>query len=104
VTLYAMSNSDDEISLTLKPVMDLTEAEHLRLAFLDCLVKGKGLKIIASEVERITTPCLQILLSLKNRAYHHHIDFLIVDMSKSFKTALDETGLEEHLAFMEQEI
>jgi len=104
VTSYAIANSDDEISLTLKSIMDLTEAENLRLTFLDCLTKGKSLKIVASEVERITTPCLQILLSLKNRADFHHIDFSIVDMTEAFKSALYDIGLEEHIAPMEQRI
>ncbi len=104
MTSYAMANSDDEISLTLKPVMDLTEAENLRLTFLDCLAKEKNLKIVAGEVERITTPCLQILLSLKNRAELDHIDLSIIDMPDSFKTALYDIGLEEYLAPVEQRV
>ncbi len=104
MTLYAMVNSDDEISLTLKSIMDLTEAENLRLTFLDCLAQGKNLKIVAGEVERITTPCLQILLSLKNRAELDHIDFSIIDMPDSFKTALHDIGLEEYLAPVEQRV
>ncbi|MCF6215408.1 MAG: STAS domain-containing protein [Emcibacter sp.] len=102
MTSYAMVNSDDEISLTLKTIMDLTEAENLRLTFLDCLTKKKPLKILAGEVERITTPCLQILFSLKNWADYHNIDFSIVDMPQAFKTALDDIGLEEYLAPLEQ--
>lgn len=101
---YTMTDSDDEICLTLESVMDLTTAEDLRLGFLDCLTKGKTIKIMAGNVTRITTPCLQVFLAIKNKTTQLHIDFLIPEMSEAFQNALKDIGLEGQFINSEQKV
>jgi len=49
--------------LTLPAVLDLTSAASLKAELLAALARGDGLEIDGSEVQRITTPCLQVLAS-----------------------------------------
>lgn len=101
---FMVTDSDNEICLTLKSIMDLTVAEDLRLGFLDCLAKGKTIKIMAGDVERITTPCLQVLFAMKNQTSEQHIDLLIPEMSVAFKNALKDVGLEDQFINSEQDV
>jgi anti-anti-sigma regulatory factor len=100
--IFATTDSKQETSLVLKAVMDLTVAEDLRMGFLDCLSRNKPIKILAGDVERITTPCLQVLLAMKNKASEQDIDFLIPQMSEAFHKALRDVGLEDQLLNSEQ--
>lgn len=99
---FTSVESDDHIQMTLKSVLDLTLAEALHQNFLDVLTTGKTINIMAGDVDRITTPCLQIMLALKNRAMQEKITFSIAEMSDAFQAALKETGLDSHLIDQEQ--
>lgn len=94
-------NNETEICLTLEPVMDLAMAGKLHLRLLDCLVAGKTIKIMAGAVDRITTPCLQILLAMKIRTDQQHIDFLFPEMSEVFRTVADDIGLQDQFTALE---
>jgi len=96
------TDSNDEISLTFTSIMDLSVAEDLRLTFLDCLARGKTISIMAGEVERITTPCLQVLLALKTKASEKQIGLFFPEMSESFQIALKDIGLEDQFTSLEQ--
>ncbi len=98
------TDSSDEICLVLKSVMDLTVAEDLRLGFLDCLTKNKTIKIMAGDVERITTPCLQVLFAMKNKTAEQDIKFLIPEMSEAFQNALKDVGLDDQFITSEQDV
>lgn len=104
MTSHTMTESDDEISMTLTSVMDLTMACDLRRGFLDSLHKGKTIKVMAGDVTRITTPCLQVLLAMKNKTTEQHIDFLIPEMSDAFRNALKDVGLDGPFITPEQNI
>ncbi|MBL4908100.1 MAG: STAS domain-containing protein [Sneathiella sp.] len=51
---------------TLPTILSLSAAEELREKFLERLVVGSDLKVDASEVNAITTPCLQVIISAGN--------------------------------------
>ncbi len=101
---FVMTDSGKEIELTLKPVMDLSVAEDLRHDFINCLTKAKNIKVLGKEVVRITTPCLQILLSLKNEMTDQHIDLLVTEMSEPFLAALKTVGLDQQFFNMEPKV
>ncbi|MBL4800496.1 MAG: STAS domain-containing protein [Emcibacter sp.] len=109
MTALTVTTSDDEISINLQAVMDLIRAKDLRRAFLDSLRKIEShdssqstITIMAGDVTRITTPCLQVLLAMKNKTTEQHIDFLIPEMSDAFQHALKEVGLEGQFINPEQ--
>ena len=93
VSIFKVTDSDQEIQLAMNPVMDLTVAEELRLGFLDCLSRGKTIKIMTGDVERITTPCLQVLFAMKTTTSEQNIAFLFPEMSEAFQKALKDVGL-----------
>lgn len=99
--IFKLTDSDNEIQLDMTPVMDLTVAEDLRVSFLDCLSKNKTIKIMAGEVERITTPCLQVLFAMKSKTSEQNIDFLIPEISEPFQKALNDIGLTDLFSTME---
>ena len=101
---FVMTDSGKDIALTLKPVMDLNVAEDLRLDFIDCLAKGKNIKVMAGAVVRITTPCLQLLLALKNEMIGQDIDLLVPEMSEPFQSALKIVGLDQQFLNVEPKV
>lgn len=104
MTVFTTNNYEDEIFLTLKSVMDLTMAENLRLSLLDCLTQNKTVKILTAEVERITTPCLQVLLAMKKQTKERHIDFFFPEMSEIFRDTVRDIGLEDQFMALEQRL
>lgn len=104
MSIFKTINSNDEICLNLNPVMDLNVAEDLRLEFLDCLAKDKKIKVMAGDVERITTPCLQVLFAMKSKTTQQEIDFLIPEMSDAFQKALKDVGLDDQFINLEQDV
>jgi anti-anti-sigma regulatory factor len=50
-------------SVVLPAVADLTEAGPLKLCFEQALASGSGLTVDASAVQRISSPCLQVLIA-----------------------------------------
>ena len=104
MSILKTTDSKDEIHLFLKPVMDLSMAEDLRLSFLECIDKEKNINVMAGDVERITTPCLQVLFAMKNKATQQEIDFLIPEMSEAFQKALKDVGLDDQFINSEQDV
>lgn len=100
--LFTITDTKQETSLVLQSVMDLTLAEDLRQGFLDCLAKGKTIKVMAGDVDRITTPCLQVLYAVKNKASSQNIGFFIPEMSEAFQKTLKDVGLEGQFIKSEQ--
>lgn len=98
------TDSSDEVCLVLASVMDLTVAEDLRIGLLDCLTRNKAIKVMAGDVERITTPCLQVLFAMKNKTAEQDIAFLIPDMSEAFQNALKDVGLDGQFLYSEQNV
>jgi anti-anti-sigma regulatory factor len=53
--------------------------------------------IDASAVDRLSTPCVQILLSAVQHMEQHGISFVIRSPSDAFVTAFDDLGLFSYL-------
>jgi anti-anti-sigma regulatory factor len=77
---------------TLPAVLDLTEAQSLRNT-VAALLADRSLILDASGVERMSTPCSQILLAAGRAADLAGSSFRIVDASEVFRTALADLGL-----------
>ena len=61
-----MSVEPSENVLQLPAVADLTSAASLKSSLEQALSAGTGLVVDASSVQRISSPCLQILAAAKN--------------------------------------
>jgi chemotaxis protein CheX len=80
-------------SNTLPQVLDLTQAQNLRDSMTALLGDG-ALVLDASDVERMSTPCAQVLLATGRAADLAGSPFQIINTSDVFRSALADLGLQ----------
>lgn len=90
---FAITKSDDATQLALVASMDLRTAEPLLHSFHEIMAAGGKVVIDASAVERLSTPCVQILLSAAQHMEQHSIPFVVKSPSDAFVSAFDDLGL-----------
>jgi two-component system chemotaxis response regulator CheY len=76
-------------AVRLPAMLDLAAAEGLLAAFLHVLTAGKPLQLDASEVETLTLPCIQVILS----AIRTYGQVTIENPSVGFSSAFADLGL-----------
>ena len=54
--------------ITLPATLDHSVAHGLKVALLECLSKGQDVEVNASEVSRLSTPAMQVLVSASSAA------------------------------------
>jgi chemotaxis protein CheX len=74
-------------------MLDLTQASHLRDEMLR-LAGEPGIVLDAAGVERMSTPCAQILLAAGRTARASEKSFKITNASEVFRTAITDLGLQ----------
>jgi anti-anti-sigma regulatory factor len=74
--------------------LDLTRAQELRDELSAALLRGTPLQIDASAVERLSTPCAQVLLAAGRAAAAGPAPLSITDPSDAFRAALADLGLQ----------
>ena len=77
----------------LAQVLDLTQARVLRENMMALLQNG-AMVLDAGAVERMSTPCVQVLLAAGYAAAAANSRFQIVNASDSFRAALADLGLQ----------
>lgn len=78
---------------SLPATLDLTAARNLRER-LAAMLPGNGVVLDMSSVERMSTPCMQVLLAAGRAADATKVSFQIVDASDAFRAAVADLGLE----------
>jgi len=81
--------------ITLPGVLNLGIAEDLREKFIESLIVGNDITLDASNVETITTPCLQVLISAGQSIENAGNTLSIQNSSKAFIAALEDLGLND---------
>ncbi len=84
--------------LTLAPVLDILVAEPLRDLLRESVVLGGRVEIDASKVERIGTPCVQVLVAGWRALAEKGLEVVFVAPSEPFMNAFYELGLFEVVA------
>jgi anti-anti-sigma regulatory factor len=85
--------SSRDASVKLPQVLDLTQAQNLRET-MAARLNGEPLVLDASAVERMSTPCAQLLLAAGRAANLAGSPFQIIDASDVFRAALADLGLQ----------
>ncbi|MGJ5179360.1 STAS domain-containing protein [Bradyrhizobium oligotrophicum] len=88
------ATDDAQVAHVLSSMLDLTQAAHLRDEMVRIAGRG-GIVLDASGVERMSTPCVQILLAAARGAQAANKPFKITQASELFLTALAELGLQD---------
>jgi Anti-anti-sigma regulatory factor (antagonist of anti-sigma factor) len=80
--------------VTLPPVADLTEAAPLKERLLQALGEGTSLTVDASAVQRVSSPCLQVLVAGKQAfAKAGGASLVIAEASEAFRETVSVLGL-----------
>ncbi len=82
----------------LPQVLDLNFASELRSMLLDKLEKGVNTTIDASNVSRVTTPAVQILLAYSKAINSEGRKPTLHNPSEALKTAFRDLGLDAELS------
>jgi chemotaxis protein CheX len=77
----------------LPQTLDLTQARPLRDNMIALLRNGR-IVLDAGEVERMSTPCVQVLLAVGHAADASNSQFQIVNASDCFRAAIADLGLQ----------
>ena len=77
----------------LPQILDLTQAQVLRDSLV-ALISGGTPVLDASAVERMSTPCAQVLLASGRAAAAAGTPFKILNPSAAFQTAIADLGLQ----------
>jgi anti-anti-sigma regulatory factor len=83
----------DVSTSTLPPILDLTQAKPLHET-LTALLDQHTVILDAAAVERMSTPCAQVLLAVGRAAVAAGASFLILNPSAVFGAALADLGLQ----------
>jgi chemotaxis protein CheX len=88
----SISSDQSPGTYCLPQVLDLTQARELREQMIARLRNGT-VAMDAGAVERMSTPCLQVLLAGGHAAEAANSSFRIINASASFRAAVEDLGL-----------
>lgn len=91
------SANESTTAVQLPEVLTITAAPDLKNLLLNMLDTSSGLNIDAKNVERITTPCVQILIAAANMCAADGKSFKLISPSPAFSDALTMLGLSSYL-------
>lgn len=95
------ANEGSGASFVLPPVLDLPAAAPLKSRLLEALEKGNSLVIDAGAVQRITTPCLQVLASVAKTGEAGGTSVRFHNVPEAFAEAARLLGLSQVLCIEE---
>jgi len=85
------------LKYTLSRELDLLAAESLKLAFLEQLHKDGDLVIDGSDVERVSTPCIEVLVAASSAFGEGGRNFVLDQPSPPLCDALEALGLADRI-------
>jgi chemotaxis protein CheX len=88
---------DKPIAQVLPSSLELAAAESLRRKLQDKIRGARPIVLVGSAVERVSTPCLQVLVAASKTAAEHGLSFVLREPSKVLLDALADLGLEQAL-------
>lgn len=91
-TISDAADSSD-VPHALSQMLDLVQATHLRDDMMR-LARGEDIQLDAAAVERMSTPCAQVLLATGRAAQASKKSFKIINASETFRTAIADLGLQ----------
>ncbi len=85
--------------IKLKELMDISYAEKFHNEMLSYINSASGdLFFDASDVSRITTPCVQIIIAAEKEASENNIKIIFSEVSQAFEKSFSDLGLTENLS------
>lgn len=88
-----MLSSDEAVRLELTPILDIRVSEEFRESFVAAISFQKKIVIDASGVERMSTPCVQVILAARKAIEEAGLECALYQPSEVFVDAFNELGL-----------
>lgn len=84
---------DDGVRITLPAVLDLSAAGPLKAVFEEALAGGRPLAVDANGVERLSTPCIQVLIAAEAAMKAAGLPFTLANPSDAFIDNFNDLGV-----------
>jgi len=94
---FSIVKTDDATQLKLAATMDLRAAEPLLHSMQEAMGQGGKLVVDAAAVDRLSTPCVQVLITALQHMEQNTMPFVIKSPSEAFVSAFDDLGLFSYL-------
>ena len=88
-----VANGKKDSRVTLGPVLDIRAAAPLRDGLQTALKRGKPVVLDAAQVDRLSTPCIQVLLAAGKSAEAGSCRIQLAQVSDAFVAAFSDLGL-----------
>jgi anti-anti-sigma regulatory factor len=89
--------AEETAILTLPPISDAGAASGLKETLSPLVLKGAPIRLAAGEVERITTPCMQVLIAADRALAARNAGLVLATISEPMRQAFGEMGLAAEL-------
>jgi anti-anti-sigma regulatory factor len=94
---WVEQKENQESGIVLPARLSINSAAELRKNLMNLLDGNGSIEIDASEVERITTPCIQIIIAMEKSTASAGRKFKVVNPSAAFSDAFATLGLSSYL-------
>jgi anti-anti-sigma factor len=91
------TKSNEEPCLRLSEELDLATAQLLKDAILEHIRSNEVIKLDGSDVKRITTPCVQVLLAANRMVSAEGGEFFLSNPSEAITATFADLGLQSEL-------
>ena len=88
-----VANGKKDSRITLGPVLDIRAASPLRDGLQKALKRGKPIVLDAAQVDRLSTPCIQVLLAAGKSVEAAASRIVLAQASDAFVAAFSDLGL-----------
>ena len=87
--------TNESHNITMPSSMDIMAAEEIKQLLLEAINNAANIVVDAAKVERLTTPCIQLLIAFDQELKNQNTTFKITNASDAFINALEDVGLDE---------
>jgi len=94
---FAIKVENDTVFLRLLPILDMAAAAGLLTSLQSCAAEHSNITLDSEEVERVSTPCVQVILAASFKIIKAGGSFSIMNMSPGFERGMRDLGLSEYI-------
>ncbi|WP_417821000.1 STAS domain-containing protein [Terasakiella sp.] len=96
-TTFDIKVVENDIILRLIPILDMAIAEEFLSSLRECASMMKNLILDSQDVERLSTPCIQVMLATASEMEQQGLKFSVRNISEGFQRGICDLGLIEYL-------
>lgn len=96
-----LETEDNKPALVLPKVLDISTAGMLKASLLGVIGDGGTVELDAEQVQRVTTPCLQVFVAASKSLRQNGGELVFLNVPDEFRDTARILGLEEILGLTE---